>query len=280
MKERKFKKRGLKEAPAVIIAAFGTNTNGRVVYELFDSVLKTHFESVKVLWAYTSEIIREKTGNPGVLQALAMLEEEGYRRAVVQPLQIFPGTEYQELMETCLSFPGVRVVAGETLLHRWHFVDEVFSAISNDFLSQKEGINLVVAHGTPLCADPANIVYIGLDNYLQNHYNNVFLSTVDGIPDRISALTRIKTRLEQTKKTKHRVRLLPFMYVAGLHVEKDLLGTQDSFKTDLESLGLAVDCPIVSYGENSFVKGLGFYKEVQACFVKRIERSLDIMRFY
>ncbi|MBF0539086.1 MAG: sirohydrochlorin cobaltochelatase [Nitrospirae bacterium] len=279
MKERKFKKRTLKEAPAIVVAAFGTSTGGRVVYDLLDNVLKERFDGIRIIWAYTSEIIREKTGYPGILQALARVEEEGYRRAIIQPLQIFPGTEYQELMADSLSFPGIRVVAGESLLHRWHFVNEVFDAISTDFLPRQQGTNLIVAHGTPLCADTANIVYIALDSYLQQRYDNVFLATVDGIPQRKGSIKRLTTYMEQTGSPKN-VRLIPFMYVAGLHVEQDIMGTEDSFKTDLQHCGIVVDCPTISYMETSFIKGLGFYKDVQMCFVRRIERSLDILRYY
>ncbi|MBF0336545.1 MAG: sirohydrochlorin cobaltochelatase [Nitrospirae bacterium] len=279
MKERKFKKRGLKEAPAIVIAAFGTNTNGRVVYDLLDNILKERFDGLKILWAYTSEIIREKTGYPGILQALAKIEEEGYRRAVIQPLQIFPGTEYQELMETCLDFPGIRVVAGESLLHRWHFVNEVFDAIALDFLPKEDGINLVVAHGTPLCADPANILYIALESYLQNRYDNVFLATVDGIPQRQGSLNKLIAHIEHTRAPK-KVRIIPFMYVAGIHVENDLMGKEDSFKADLQQNGITVDCPTIEYMDAKFTKALGFYKDVRRCFVNRIERSLEILRYY
>ncbi|KJU84061.1 anaerobic cobalt chelatase [Candidatus Magnetobacterium bavaricum] len=279
MKERKFKKRGLKEAPAIVIAAFGTNTNGKVVYDLFDNVLKERFDGLRILWAYTSEIVREKTGYPGILQALAKIEEEGYRRAVIQPLHIFPGTEYQELMETCLSFPGIRVVAGESLLHRWHFVNEVFDAVATDFLPKKDGLNLVVAHGTPLCADPANILYIALESYLQQQYDNVFLATVDGIPQRQGALKKLTAYMQQTNSPKL-VRLIPFMYVAGIHVENDLMGTENSVKADLQQNGITVDCPTIEYMDATFTKALGFYKDVRGCFVNRVERSLEILRYY
>ncbi|NOZ69071.1 MAG: cobalamin biosynthesis protein CbiK, partial [Deferribacteres bacterium] len=208
MKDRKLRKRTLKDDPAILIAAFGTSTRGSVVYTAFDNLVKKEFSGFDIRWAYTSEIIREKTGRPGVTEALASLEAEGYRRVVVQPLHVFPGTEYQILTEVCEGFPGLRTIVGETLLHRWRFVGEVLDIVSADFLPSEEGINILVAHGTPLAADPANILCLGLDNLLSCRYDNVLLSTIEGVPGRESAFRK----LQEKRQGRQRARIIPFMY--------------------------------------------------------------------
>ncbi|MBF0516429.1 MAG: sirohydrochlorin cobaltochelatase, partial [Nitrospirae bacterium] len=210
MKERKLKKRNLKDSPALVVAAFGTTSKGKIVYDLFDSDMRAHFKDTHCLWAYTSEIVREKTGTPGILQALASLEAHGYRKAVVQPLQIVPGTEYQELADMCIHFPGLRVALGESLLHRWQFVDEIICAIAGDFIA--DGINVVVAHGTPLCADPVNILYQGLDYYLSQKFSNCFFTTIDGMPSMELVLGKIA---DQNRALK-RARWISLLDVAGL----------------------------------------------------------------
>jgi cobalamin biosynthesis Co2+ chelatase CbiK len=48
-------------------------------------------------------------------------------------------------------------------------------------------------------------------------------------------------------KTGLRARIIPFMYVAGLHIEQDLLGEDGSYKTCLEEIGFTVDCLTVQY---------------------------------
>ena len=275
------RRRKLKELPAIVLTAFGTRKRGKTVYQLLDKSVRNEFKDYDVSWAYTSEIIREKTGEPGILQTLASLEKQGFTRVVVQPLLIFPGTEYEILADSCRSFPGLRVLVGETLLHRWHFVEEVLDIISKDFISSEEGINLLVAHGTPLSDDSANIVYLGLDHLLSRRFSNVFFCSVEGIPDRKGIFEKIQANLAspQSVKSKLRARLIPFMYVAGLHVEHDLLGERESYKNRLEKIGFAVECLTVQYQGEHFYKGLGFYETIRESFLDRLRRSLDLIKF-
>jgi len=271
----------LKELPAIVLTAFGTAQRGKAVYELFDKLVRNEFKDYDVSWAYTSEIIREKTGDPGILQALASLEQQGFTKVVVQPLLIFPGTEYEILADSCQSFPGLSVLVGETLLHRWHFVEQVLDIISRDFISPEEGINLLVAHGTPLSGDSANIVYLGLDHLLSQRFSNVFFCSVEGIPNRKGVFGKIQGTLPSfdADNSKLRARLIPFMYVAGLHVEQDLLGEQNSYKNRLEEIGFSVECLTVQYQGKRFHKGLGFYEGIRESFLDRLRRSLDLIRF-
>jgi sirohydrochlorin cobaltochelatase len=284
MNTRKFKKRNLQEKPAIVIGSFGSTRRGKAAYRILEELISSELWEYKVVWAYTSEIIREKTGHPGILEALAELEADGYRKIIVQPLHIFPGVEYQELVDTCLSFPGLRIVIGETLLHRWHFVEEVLNIVAPDFLSLEQGINIIVAHGTPLATDSANILYIGLEYLLSQRFDNVFLSTIEGIPQKSTTFRQLSLRLSKTSglagQQSIKVRFIPFMYVAGLHVEEDLIGESDSFKSELEEMGFEVDYLSVNYAGQLFPKGLGFYEEIPVCFLNRIQTALDLIKFY
>ncbi|MBF0463868.1 MAG: sirohydrochlorin cobaltochelatase [Nitrospirae bacterium] len=278
MKERKLKKRNLQQNPAIVIAAFGTTSRGKAAYDRFDKKVREQYPAYEIRWAYTSEIIREKTGIPGILQTLAQLEDSGYRKAIIQPLQIFPGTEYHELIETCRSFPGMRIVAGETLLHRWQHVHEVFALVSQSFLKKDEGFNIVVAHGTPLCADPANILYLSLESYISQQVSNSFFATVDGFPDKLHALNKLFAHSD-AKKIKN-VRLIPFMFISGLHFEHDLMGDNDSFKTALQNMGYKVECLTITHENQIYSKGLGFYEGIPEMFINRIERAMSLMEVY
>jgi sirohydrochlorin cobaltochelatase len=279
---KKYRRRGnLKEHPAIVLTAFGTAQRGKAVYQVLENLVRNELKDYDISWAYTSEIIREKTGHPGILQTLASLEQQGFTRVVVQPLLIFPGTEYEVLADSCRSFPGLRVLVGETLLHRWHFVEEVLDIISKDFISPEEGINLLVAHGTPLSDDSANIVYLGLDNFFSRRFSNVCFCSVEGIPDREGVLRKLQATLSSYHpgETGLRARIIPFMYVAGHHVEQDLLGEQDSYKSRLEEIGFTVECLTAEYQEERFHKGLGFYEEIRESFLDRLRRSLDLIKF-
>lgn len=155
---RKMRLPQLKEKPAIVVAAFGSSSRGKAAIDVFRHRLEEDFADYDHFWAYTSEIIRKKRGLPSLQEILAKVEAEGSRKAVVQPLHIFPGTEYQQMLETSHYFPGLRTIVSESLCHRWPFVREVLDIVSEDFLGPDEGLNLLALHWAPLGADPVNSI--------------------------------------------------------------------------------------------------------------------------
>jgi sirohydrochlorin cobaltochelatase len=275
---RKMRLPKLKEKPAIVIAAFGSNNRAKAVLYLFQQALEKNYPDESIYWAYTSEIIRKKLNLPSLQQTLSQVEADGYRKVVVQPLHIFPGTEYRHLEEICNFFPGLRVFMGETLLHRWNFVHEILKAIEPEFLSPEEGYNLLALHGTPLAADPVNIVYLGLERMIENLYPNVRAATVEGIPDHRAVFARIKRDNLATEYKK--IKIIPMIYFAGLHAEKDLMGKKESWRSALEALGFKVECPTVTYDGQKTYKGLGHYPAVTKGFLDRLKRALELAKYY
>ena len=96
---RKMRLPELKDKPAIVIAAFGSTRRGKAALDLFDKKVEERYRDHEIFWAYTSEFIRKKSGLPSLHQALASIESAGYRKAVVVPLHIFPGVEYQEVSD-------------------------------------------------------------------------------------------------------------------------------------------------------------------------------------
>ncbi|MFH0784913.1 MAG: sirohydrochlorin cobaltochelatase, partial [Pseudomonadota bacterium] len=219
---RKMRLPQLQDKPAIVIAAFGSSSRAQAALSLFAEFFSREFPGHEPYWAYTSEIIRKKANLPSLQETLARVEAAGYRKVVVQPLHIFPGTEYQQMAETCAFFPGLRVFLSETLLHRWDFIRETLGVLEEDFLTPSEGLNLLALHGTPLAADPVNIVYLGLERLVADLYPNVLAASIEGIPDHEAVLAKMK-RQELVKKY-GRVRIIPMMFFAGMHAEEDLMG--------------------------------------------------------
>jgi len=268
----------LKEKPAVIIAAFGSTTRARAALDMFQAHLDRHFSAHEIFWAYTSEIIRRKTGLPSLHQTLAQVEAAGFRKAVVQPLHVFPGTEYRQIQETCAYFPGLRVFMGETLCHRWAFIRQTLAVMEQDFLPPDRGMNLLALHGTPLAADPVNIVYMGVEKLVTDRYPHVLAAAVEGIPDPEALFLRMKNQgmADRVKQ----VRIIPMMYFAGMHVRDDLMGGEDSWRTRLEEIGFTVDCPMVESEKKPLFKGLAFYPEVTGFLAERLERALALAGYF
>ncbi len=275
---RKMRLPKLKEKPAIVITTFGSSSQGKVAIEHFKQKLNQSFSEYELYWAYTSEIIRKKEQLPSLQETLAQIESAGYRKAIVQPLHIFPGTEYQQLLETCNYFPGLRTIVGETLCHRWDFIKEVLEVVSSDFLIGEDCLNLLALHGTPLAADPVNATYLGIERLVAGLYSNVLAASIEGVPDHEAVINQIN-RNNQDRMIK-KTRIIPMMFLAGIHVEDDLMGADDSWRTMLENMGIAVDCPTIEYNNTTYYKGLAFREKCIDFFTDRLTRALTILTYY
>jgi sirohydrochlorin cobaltochelatase len=277
---RKLRVPKLQKKPAVIIVTFGTSSRTKAALEIFQQQVEKQFPEHETFWAYSSNIICRKMKLPSLHETLARVEAAGFRKAVVQPLHIFPGTEYRQMEETCEYFPGLRVFLSETLLHRWNFVKETLAVVETEFLSPTKGLNILALHGTPLTADPVNGAYLGLEKMVSDRYPNVLAASIEGVPDHEAVLAGIRHRnlSDQYKK----IRIIPMMYLAGMHAEEDLMGTtkKDSWRMVLESMGFAVECAMVHYKNESYFKGLAYYPEVISFFTDRLQRTLEIAEIY
>ncbi|MCG8333790.1 MAG: sirohydrochlorin cobaltochelatase [Proteobacteria bacterium] len=278
MEHLKLKKRGLKTDPAVILAGFGTTVASQGIYEKIGSMLQTEFKDTRFTWAYTSEIIREKKDIPGIYESIAQLEKEGFRKMIVQPLHLFPATEYRVLESVCNSFADLRVIMGETLGHRWPYIEKLFEIVSVDFLTADQGLNLVIAHGSPLAAEPANVIYQGLDLYCEKMWDNLLFATVDGLPTIEMMLRQLERN--NLSATFPKARIFPFMVTSGKHVKEDLLVDDGCLKQKLEELGFEVDTPVHQSNGESIPKALGYYDDIISLLVERLRRSLDLLIYY
>lgn len=283
--------RTTKSDPAVVLAAFGTTTKARVTYDFFEDQLKKElpekYKKTVIRWAFTSEIVRERANKKfkeagldkryrSLAQVLADLDDEGYRDVIIQPLHIFPGQEYEEVKKVAEAFEhmGLHTKIGGTLLHEWPFVFEAVSQVGKEFLASEEGCNVLVVHGTPETFPGSNSTYLGLDRYLGSTYSNVYIGGVDGVLTRTQAIVKAKQCIPK------RVRLIPFMYVAGDHIMNDIMGekvvdNEVSWAMELEAEGVAVDSVQNQFMGESLFKGLGFYPSINKMFIRQIVNSLD-----
>ncbi len=276
---RKVRQPKLHKKSAIVILSFGTTTRGAAALELFEEKVAGEYPEHHIFWAYTSAIIRKKTGKPSLHEALAQAEAENFRKVIVQPLHVFPGTEYQQIEETCQFFPGMRVLLGETLMHRWRYIEETMKIVEQEFLPAKEGLNLLVLHGTPLAADPVNIVYLGLDRFLTDHYENVRIATIEGI----LGFPGIKKALQRQQGAKRwpRIRLIPLLFLAGIHAEEDLMGEEESWTSDLREIGFTnIECLTITQNGEKYFKGLGYYPEIVELYLQRLKRIMHLSEFY
>lgn len=273
------------DKPAIVLTAFGTSTRARITYDTLEAAVRKAFPDNEVRWAYTSEVIRERMNAKAVKegraerlsslqQALADLEAAGFRKVAVQPVHIFPGEEYEEVLSIVRNFPGLKIETGEALMQRWEVMYRLVKALSKDFLAPSEGCNVLVAHGTPMTNVGSNIAYMGLDRHLRMKYPNVWLGGVDGVADRADALDAA------AKWPVKKVRFIPFMYVAGDHIMNDVMGEEkanwdESWRAEMEGKGFTVEALTTQEAGEKYYKGLGFMPETLEVFVSEVKRSLE-----
>ena len=117
------------------------------------------------------------------------------------------------------------------------------------------------AHGSPSPAGTA--AYLAFNRLLRACYpdQNVFLGTVGGKPAKEEAFAAVKKANPAT------VVLMPFMFVAGEHVAKDMLGANpESWKSELLKQK--------AYRIEGITKGLGYQDGITAIYLDHLAQAL------
>ena len=267
------------DKPAIVLAPYGTlQPRALATYERIRAAYEREFPGSQVLLAFTSQLmikrLQEKEGITvaGPRAALVELNLAGCRSAVVQSLQIVPGEEFHQLAALVhdLNFQGTkpafeRLEIGLPLLSSLEDcqrVSKVLPALWNgsgwgegesaeegqpqspqslpDRDPEKEAV-LLVGHGT---GHPADSLYSLMARILEKDHRNVFLGTLEGF----SGLSEMVAELKVSMAKK--VRLLPFLLVAGGHAENDIAGAgPKSWKSALEREGFEVAVHLCGLGE-------------------------------
>ncbi|QSZ26831.1 sirohydrochlorin cobaltochelatase [Aceticella autotrophica] len=245
---------------AILLVAFGTTVKGGFTsYDFIENKIRDTFPGIEIRWAYTSDFVRRKLAkrdgiyvdNPQL--ALAKLQDEGYEHVVVQSLHIFPGSEYNDLKEIVCGFSLMKGAKGDIgfkklkigypLLYGMESYEKVADIFKQQLAKEKEDVFLVLmGHGSN---HPATCSYGCLNDIFRHRCLRVILGTVEGYP----SFDEVKEDLKSVKAKK--VKLMPFMIVAGDHAVNDLVGDDaDSWKSQLLNEGYEVEVSLVGLGEN------------------------------
>lgn len=249
----------------IVMAAFGTTTKARNTYSYIDQLLKKRFPDNEIHWAYSSRMVRDRAGKEQSTdmkspnRVLSQLKEKGHQWAVVQSLHLTCGHEFYRLVDE-VKQSNIRTSIGLPLLCSPEDYDAVVENMGDAFCDLESKAVVLVGHGTD---HPAWISYAAMHYFFNERYgSNVYVGVVEGRPSRKDILKSVK----QTEVK--RVRLIPFMLVAGTHVQEDIMGDTDSWKSSFEQEGIAVSVE---------TKGLGFNPRIVEIFLKHIKDALDII---
>jgi sirohydrochlorin cobaltochelatase len=255
--------------PALVLAAFGTTTKAFSTYDKIGQQVKEHFPGYEVRWAFTSKIVRrivrqkQHKNLPSLPEVLQELKKAGYTRIAVQSFLLAPGEEWENIVKQSLAVPGIRVAVGQPLLSSKADEVKVLKVLSKEFPAdlQKNAV-VLVGHGSP---DPkAQAAYNSFARLLHSRYpgGKVFFGMVEfEKPGRAEVVREVK------KSGATSVKIIPFLLVAGDHVQNDILGSgPDSWKSELSNTGKSVQ---------GVRRGLGDQKAIVDIYLKHLTRALQ-----
>ena len=269
-----------KEKSAILVVSFGTSMpEARKAIDNLVNSAKKNFPECEVRLAFTSNIIRRKIAResgdiiPNPVQALAALNDEGFKNVYVMPTHIIPGEEYDEVLGVVDAFGMMSGKYGfEFLDVGTPFLDgtkdcarmaDILIARFESQLKDKETGIILMGHGTP--EHFANALYSQLQLALDRKaYGKFFVGTVEAFPELDDVIASLKRHPEIKKLV-----LSPLMIVAGDHANNDLAGEDDS-DSWLNVLKRNGYKDITTY-----LVGLGEDENIAADFVKKIHALMD-----
>jgi sirohydrochlorin cobaltochelatase len=257
------------DKPAIVLAAFGTTTEAFDTYHHFELQVKRRFPDHEIRWAFTSRKVRHKVAEEkgqklnDLPTTLRELKEAGYIRVAIQSLHLVPGEEWEKkIVQESRKIPGLKVALGQPLLSSQKDQEQVLQALAQTFPKDLKNTAVVlVAHGSP--SPEGTAAYLAFDRLLRSSYpqQNVFLGTVEGRPTRQEALEAVKKSEAVT------VVLMPFLFVAGEHVAKDILGGDpESWKSELLQQK--------AYHVEGITKGLGYQEGIINIYLDHLAQAM------
>ena len=262
--------------PAILVTSFGTSmAEARPAIDNLVASIKEAFPEAEVRLAFSSNIIRRKLAREGAadvpptpVQALADLNDEGFKEVLVMPTHIIPGAEYDDIAGVVRAFRGIKgkygfksIRLGKAFLSSVEACDEMADILIKRFESVPAGTGIVLmGHGTP--EHIANAMYSQLQIALNKKADDrFFIGTVENTPlieDVVAGLKKAGVK---------KVVISPLMEVAGDHANNDLAGEDDpeSWLNVLKGEGFEVE---------TYIYGLGADPNIAAAFVEHAKAAL------
>lgn len=254
---------------AILVVSFGTSyhdTRQKTIDKIEEDI-KNAYPNHLVYHAWTSKMLinkllkRDGMKIPTVSQAVEEMIQSGVNELVVQPTHIINGIENEIMKKDVLEYKShfERITFGDPLLTTSEDNIRVIEVLMKEYTDlQKDEALVFMGHGT---THYSNSVYAALDYTFKDlGYENVFLGTVEAYPSFDSLRKLIKSY------NVSKIRLAPFMVVAGDHATNDMSGeNEDSWKNLLENNGYQVAC---------HMKGLGEYQGIRQLYLDHLNNAI------
>ncbi|RQW64551.1 sirohydrochlorin cobaltochelatase [Vibrio viridaestus] len=251
---------------ALLVISFGTSYADTFEKNIVrcEEELSMTFSDRDCFRAFTSEMIIRKLSKRDGQQidnpkkALQRLYDMGYEDVLVQSLHIINGDEFEKVSKQVDAYQNKfhRLKLGTPLLSSFDDFTQVIEAISSNLPQLNDNEHVVLmGHGATHHAFTA---YACLDHLLQSKQLPIHVGAVESYPEVSLVIERLK------RNSAERVHLIPLMLVAGDHAINDMASDdEDSWKTQMQSNGIAVTTWLNGLGENPAIREM-FVKHLRA----------------
>ena len=269
---------------AILVVSFGTSYEDarKATIERIEEDIRAAFPEYRIYRAWTSRMIlsilkkREQLIIPNVQEAMDAMISDGITEVIVQPTHILDGIENHIMKEEVLSYQEhfSSISFGKPLLSGPEDAKAVVHAIGKRFQDLEEHTALVLmGHGT---SHQSNQVYEELGQlFKQMGYPYIFLGTVEARPSVQELIQEISNygiscgsdASGRTSVPVKKVKLAPFMIVAGDHAHNDMAGSHpQSWASRFQDAG---------YEAESILKGLGSYQKIRELFIEHVQTAIE-----
>ena len=255
---------------AILVVSFGSSygeTRKKTIEET-EKAIQKHFKGHKVYRAFTSPRIRKVIRRQGQVidsleEALGRIKNDGISHLIVQPTFIICGKEYDEMYHIVENFKEnfESVAIGKPLLYSMEDYFKVASIFTEDLgeIDEDEAI-ICIGHGVEHFM---SVSYAALDYvFKESAHPALYMATIEAYPGIEQVIGQLK------RKDYKKVRIVPFMFVAGHHVAKEMnQNGEKSWVKRLQKEGYAVQ---------GVMRGLGEIPKIRELFVAHIHEAQSI----
>ncbi|WP_052813225.1 sirohydrochlorin cobaltochelatase [Desulfonatronum thioautotrophicum] len=216
----------------------------RQAYDQFEAQVRHRYPNVPLGWGFTAHKVRRKLADQGlphdcVAVSLSRMHDLGVTHLAVQSLHTIPGVEYFWTQNLAKAYEHprkgfIQVAMGAPLLSDQEDLRLVVDCLREFIPRERRPDEAVILAGHGTYHDGQKR-YLDLQHQLQNRDPLLHTALLMGQPNLAAIVEKLRDRQIST------VWLLPFMAVAGHHVQKDMFGPQPgSWSNRLRAAGFQV----------------------------------------
>lgn len=246
--------------PPVILAAFGTTAKAKATYAALEKRFSKRFPNLSFSWAFGSRFVQKHAKDappPTPETAVANCVAKGHKEVILQSLHVTCAAEFHRLTSLAASAP-VPVTVGLPLLASEADCHKAVAALGSWEDLPTDTAVVVIIHGT---RHPAGALFHLFGRiFCEKNKGRGFFGMLEGEPDR----KQVSEMVEKAGFKK--AFLVPFTLVAGRHLEKDIAGPANSWKTAFAAKGITTTI---------HKEGIGMHPAIADLFCDHLEMALQ-----